>query len=230
MHKKIVEASLSFKEALAYCFTNKDDFSYFDNTAGVNLFDMCGGQDLFLQNIIDALFPVAIEDEGSQFYLSQLFVEWNEQDAQYELTDLATKLIRQVIARFAESYCTRLIYDETFEDEIEGRVRKVFNDFINIINNTYEKYETLYNILQSNKDTLMRKVEASSTVTNRFNDTPQEAGNFEDEDHTTEYNITRGNTGTDDDTPIARIDEIDRKMKHLILRWTNEFRYLFWEE
>lgn len=236
MNRAILEANYTFKEILSFIRTGFDDYTVYDNASKVELFNgnlganSLGGKVDFLLNIGDRVMHTAVEVESNQVYLSLLFAEWDETNAQFVLTDLAAKLMQTLIMRFADSYCARLIYSDDYEEELTLKAKHVASTIFTILQNTYEKYEVLYNAYQEKKDVLLDRLKVESNVINRYNDTPQGEGDFSDDEHTSDINITKGETATDNTTPIERIAEIDRKMKNLFIRWSNEFVYLFWEE
>ena len=66
-----------------------------------------------------------------------------------------------------------------------------------------------------------------SSSTQRFNDTPQNQGEFEDEAHNT--NVTKNESATDGGTLLSRLNEIEENLKRLYEDWSNEFRkFIFW--
>lgn len=230
MHNRIVESHFTFKEALSYAKSNFQDYTLYDNAIGSEILPTYLPNNRFVSDVLSDCLDLEYDIEDSALAPQMLFLEWSSTNEEWQLTDLAYKVLQRVISRFAESYCIKVLYNDDYEDELSIKVKKFINNLVNVFNNTYEKYEVLYNIYQDNKNTLMRQLSVVSNVVNKFNDTPQDSGNFEDEDHTTNINITNGSTSTDDGTPMTRIDEIDRKLKNLFLRWSNEFRTLFWEE
>ena len=76
------------------------------------------------------------------------------------------------------------------------------------------------------------QVKANTTAKTGYNDTPQneDSGGFEDATHRTSFTKVTSDTATDGATPIERIDEIDRKIKNIMLEWCQEFKDLFWSE
>ena len=114
--------------------------------------------------------------------------------------------------------------DWTFNEVQEFRTARdqfVVN-FYNIMEQTYERYATLLNFYAAKKSQLLDKVESLT----RFNDTPQDTGEFSDDEHTTHITSTKN----DYDTLMARIDEVDRKYRNLLKDWSSEFECLFIHE
>lgn len=116
--------------------------------------------------------------------------------------------------------------DETIADD---DAEKVFSDFIGPIiawlRSSDDKYSLLINNLEANKTKLLGAIK-SSTIS-RYNDTPQNQGNFDDDAHNT--NVTKNESETDGTTLLARLNEIEDNLKMLYDRWSNEFRdFIFW--
>ena len=88
-----------------------------------------------------------------------------------------------------------------------------------------EKYGLLIKNQEENKDKLLGQIKSQSTQ--RFNDTPQNQGEFEDETHNT--NVTKNESTTDVGTLLSRFNEIEDNLKRLYEDWSNEFRkFIFW--
>lgn len=97
-----------------------------------------------------------------------------------------------------------------------------FDKFMTILKMTYDRYALILKTYEDNKADLLNKVESLT----RFNDTPQDTGEFSDDEHTTHITSTKN----DFDTLMGRIDEIDRKYRNVLADWTREFESLFIHE
>lgn len=133
--------------------------------------------------------------------------------------------------RYCEWYCVRL--RGVFDSTIEAKGLKKFMLKVNLITEmTYDKYATRLDIFAAKKATLMGQVQAGTIAKTSYNDTPQEesSGGFEDATHRTTFTKVDSQSLTDGATAIERIDEIDRKIKNIMLEWCEEYRGLFWED
>ena len=106
---------------------------------------------------------------------------------------------------------------------------KVFANFVGPIIAWMLSSDTKFSLLianqEANKDKLLGQIKASTT--SRFNDTPQNGGNFSDDNHTT--TITTGESSTDGGTLLSRLNEIEDNLKRLYDDWSNEFRkFIIW--
>lgn len=129
------------------------------------------------------------------------------------------------VSFYHEGIVNKTYYDSLSSDEKQEILNGVFefvNKFTSIIRMTYDRYTKLLDIYTAERDNLLNKVEAIT----RFNDTPQDSGEFSDDPHTT--NIT--SVKNDYDTLMGRIDEIDRAYRNVMKDWAEEFSGLFIEE
>ena len=79
--------------------------------------------------------------------------------------------------------------------------------------------------LTANKSKLLDDVKSSSVA--RFNDTPQNSGDFSDDQHTS--NITTTTSSSNVGTMMQRLNEIEDNIKQLYIDWSNEFRkFIIW--
>ena len=76
-----------------------------------------------------------------------------------------------------------------------------------------EKYNLLIQNLNNNKTKLLDDVKSSSIA--RFNDTPQNSGDFSDDNHTS--NITTTTNSSNVGTMMQRLNEIEDNIKQLYL-------------
>ena len=116
--------------------------------------------------------------------------------------------------------------DDTIADDDSA---KVFANFVGPIiswmNASDKKFRLLIENQEANKDKLLQQIKSSSV--NRFNDTPQNQGQFEDNSHNT--NVTKTENATDGATLLARLNEIEDNLKRLYEDWSNEFRkFIIW--
>ena len=133
-----------------------------------------------------------------------------------------------------QNYIWPKFYDKaicyTDDDEIaDNESAKVFANFVGPIISWMNASDTKFSLLianqEANKDKLLQQIKSSSV--NRFNDTPQNQGQFEDDSHNT--NFTKTENATDGATLLARLNEIEDNLKRLYEDWSNEFRkFIIW--
>lgn len=178
-------------------------------------------------------------------------------------------LIELVLERYWNEYVFES--DERMEDGLEiekypdilKKTRLFISRFLNILVFTWKKYTTILSAYETNKNKLMDKLQKvidgeinntgyqthevtnSGEETRKDNDTPQDIGDFSDDDHTSF--ITHGETSSrglqtrrdglkmendvteswDDTSIIERIEKIEYKYQQTMKKWTDEFAVLF---
>lgn len=114
-------------------------------------------------------------------------------------------------------------------DESEDFVKKFTETKVGQIfvwwKSSMEKYSMLIQNLENNKAKLLDDVKSVST--SRFNDTPQNSGDFSDDQHTS--TVTKTENSSNVGTMMARLNEIEDNIKQLYIDWSNEFRkFIIW--
>ena len=166
------------------------------------------------QDLYDAMtdltsFSSAVLDAGEDDFVEEY----------QDLFDLICK-------RFKDHYCLSTNSDSLTEEDVGN----FYNKLCYVAIMTSPKYLEMIKYYDDLKNELLSPVSNETENISRFNDTPQNGGDFADDSYTT--NITQGTSKTkmDLDTPINRLEEINRKYRNLILDWSNEFNDLFIEE
>ena len=114
-------------------------------------------------------------------------------------------------------------------DEDEDFVKKFASTKVGQImswwQSSSEKYVLLIKNLTANKNKLLDDVKSSSVA--RFNDTPQNSGDFSDDQHTS--NTTTTTSSSNVGTMMQRLNEIEDNIKQLYIDWSDEFRkFIIW--
>ena len=147
------------------------------------------------------------------------------------LKDHLEDLFNLLYNRYYEWFCAgiRGLYDSS---DVLKELTKLLLKLNNITQMTYDKYATRLDIFAAKKASLMGQVQAGTIAKTSYNDTPQNenSGGFEDATHRTTFTKVDSQSLTDGATPIERIDEIDRKIKNIMLEWCEEYKQLFWED
>lgn len=111
---------------------------------------------------------------------------------------------------------------EPSQEKVEAFLDKAYYIYLA----TFKRYSKLLDLYASYENKLMDGLTDSSIV--RFNDTPQDQGDFADDQHTT--NITQSSSLRDVESVMDKLDGAARKYRDLMHEWTNEFMQLFGEE
>ena len=124
-------------------------------------------------------------------------------------------------------YQEAIIYVDSDEDEdfVEKFCRTKAGQIMSWWQSSIEKYSLLIQNLTANKAKLLDDVKSSSVA--RFNDTPQNSGDFSDDNHTS--NITTTTSSSNVGTMMQRLNEIEDNIKQLYIDWSDEFRkFIIW--
>ena len=124
-------------------------------------------------------------------------------------------------------YQEAIIYVDSDEDEdfVKKFARTKVGQIMAWWKSSMEKYSLLIQNLEANKNKLLDDVK--STSTSRFNDTPQNSGDFSDDQHTS--TVTKTENSSNVGTMMARLNEIEDNIKQLYIDWSNEFRkFIIW--
>ena len=144
--------------------------------------------------------------------------EWSK-DEYGALADL-------IVKRFLNEYC---FYTESEEFDME-KCLNWFGKLFYVIEMTSPRYLTLMKAYSDSQDNLLSPVETKTTGSNRFNDTPQDEGDFANDEHTTNISEMENTIQNDLDSKMGRIREIESNYSNLLLQWSNEFESLFTEK
>ncbi len=120
-----------------------------------------------------------------------------------------------------------IIYTDSDESEdfLEKFCRTKVGQILSWLKASSEKYVLLIKNLTANKKKLLDDVKSSSIA--RFNDTPQNSGDFSDDNHTS--NITKTESSSNVGTMMQRLNEIEDNIKQLYIDWSDEFRkFIIW--
>ena len=124
---------------------------------------------------------------------------------------------------FANGHLKDYVVRTENEDTVEQAYVDWMTDFVYILDLTYNKYKKLIELYQSEENNLMKQLESTGIV--KFNDTPQNTGNFEGDDYTT--NVSTTTSKTDSGTIISRLSEIRALYDDIYTAWSNEFKHFF---
>ena len=111
------------------------------------------------------------------------------------------------------------------EDFVEKFARTKVGEIMSWWISSIDKYSMLIQNLEANKSKLLDDVKSASI--SRFNDTPQNSGDFSDDNHTS--TVTKTENSSNVGTMMARLNEIEDNIKQLYIDWSNEFRkFIIW--
>ena len=129
-----------------------------------------------------------------------------------ETTESANCFKLYIWPRFYQEAIIYVDSDET-EDFVEKFCRTKVGNIMSWWNASSEKYVLLIQNLNNNKAKLLDDVKSSSVA--RFNDTPQNSGDFSDDNHTS--TITKTENSSNVGTMMSRLNEIEDNIKQLYI-------------
>ena len=119
------------------------------------------------------------------------------------------------------------------EDIEEADKYYFFRSLIVIMELTYDRYSTLLKSYSDSINELLEGLKSEGYNTSRFNDTPQgDETNFEyeDGDHVTNIRKDKNTIVTDNESRIARLNDLRSKYANVYKEWLKEFSGLFMSE
>ena len=154
--------------------------------------------------------------------------------------DLSASIIEQAIQDLMDVVYNRHVNDYYYEKIIEDNnpialvyyddVYPAMNKILNVIEMTSPKYIPLLSANKTASADLLQPMRSATTSTNRFNDTPQYNGNFNDDEHATNASQNVSETTADSGSLAQRLDELFKNYRSIILEWSNEFNMIFLKE
>ena len=136
------------------------------------------------------------------------------------------EVLDMVFSRYSKHYIYWCDHEELTEDDAYEIALKLAN----IIMNSYDRYAPLYKYYKDKEDNLMDMIKSETDSGIGYNDTPQNGGAFEDENHRTNYTESKSTVKIDGATPIERLKEIKDKLTSILFDWSEEFDKIFIEE
>ena len=145
---------------------------------------------------------------------------------------IVNSVMTLVYDRHAEDYVLRI--DSCFQDAdhvlTQADVRRVISKIVNILNLTLPKYLPLLKSYKSASVDPIAPIKSETIGQSRFNDTPQNAGVFGDEDHTTNISNSKSESSVDTGSLMERLSALYKDYKSIVLEWSNEFNRVFFKE
>ena len=131
-------------------------------------------------------------------------VSWNSSSSVWELKEGVDKVLNLIFNRFKFSYCVSIIESASKEEKI-FEAKKFLNNFLNILDMTSPYYLTLLNAYKSKENNLLDGLTTEANSLARFNDTPQNEGDFANDSHTSSTNEVEATTTADNKDVIEKL-------------------------
>lgn len=175
-------------------------------------------------------------------------VEWfsnmlSAADLKYNINGLNANITDATIKSIVNSLMT-IVYNRHFDEYMYSMDMEwdedlslttshfpyAMKDLINVLNLTAPKYIPLFRAFSDKSSDPIAKVESITTGSARYNDTPQDEGDFANDEHTTNITQTSSSQQVDAGSIMTRLAELYRDFKSIILEWSNEFDKIFLRE
>lgn len=141
--------------------------------------------------------------------------------------DYIEDLWELTFARFLERYALKT--SNLITTLTVPLVTPVVLKIVNIIVSTYPRYSVLLKAYTDKIANMMDKIESTALGATRFNDTPQDGGDFASDPYTTNITETTGTSETDGGSPMQRLKELQDGYQNVLTVWSNEFDKIFME-
>lgn len=151
---------------------------------------------------------------------------------QFKYPTLIEKLWQAIFSKYGEEDFTLSINHHLIAEELpklQKQIAKRFISMFNIMLETEEYYGKVIEIYESEKNNLMNKLNSSTNGISRFNDTPQDEGDFANDEHTSSLTQTEASTSNDVAYTMNKIKDIQESYKRIWEDWLREFQRLFIE-
>lgn len=129
------------------------------------------------------------------------------------------KYYRAAVPPYVLAFATSPTWREVYE--------QFFAKFSDRTLATFPKYSRLIKFYEAKEAELMNRLESATESLNKFNDTPQEEGDYSTDAHTTTATKATTKTATDYETPMKRLKEIRDNLEDLYNAWAEDYANLF---
>lgn len=149
-----------------------------------------------------------------------------------DIKAIVNSLMTNVYDRHAEDIIFSYISQDWDSDYTltQADVRKSISKVLAVLNLTLPKYIPMLKAFTSASSDPIAPAKSESSGETKFNDTPQNIGDYGDEDHTTNISNTKSESIVDTGSLMERLSSMFKDYKSIILEWSNEFNQCFVKE
>lgn len=166
--------------------------------------------------------------------LGDLSIQYRKYAVDSSFTDSDVKgIVNSVMTNVYDRHADDILFSVTSsvceEDYTltQADVRKAISKIVNVLNLTLPKYLVLLKQFKTSSGNPIAPITSSSSGETKFNDTPQNIGDWGDEDHTTNISSSRSETSVDTGSLMERLSALYKDWKSIVLEWSNEFNQCF---
>jgi hypothetical protein len=133
------------------------------------------------------------------------------------------KAFRSLEMRYGNRYASSIdSEDEGDSDALRFEFTRSLVNLINKADTSYREYKPILKAYEERENGLLAQISSTSTANSRFNDTPQNGGSWEDDNHTTNITQMTNTSASDGDTPVRRLEEVRRLWRSVFDEWVDE--------
>lgn len=151
-----------------------------------------------------------------------------------EKMDIFKQLMRMIYSMFYYSEIYRKPLEYPYYQDAEApdssERKEIFRTFVWMFNQTAPRYIPLLKQYDAHASDPIGKITSTSTGKTRFNDTPQDGGDFDDDEHTSHITQTEATTESDTGSVVERLDALYKNWREILKDWVNRFKGLFYGE
>lgn len=150
-----------------------------------------------------------------------------------DTNDVVNVLMNIVYDRHARDYIAwhgeEYDYSDPAHEEALMTIQAL-DKLINVINLTAPKYMVLLKQFKKYSADPAAPIKSETSGETKFNDTPQNIGEYGDDDHTTNISNSKSESKVDTGSIMERLSSMYKDFKSIILEWSNEFNKCFIKE
>lgn len=180
------------------------------------------------KNTSSTWFKTLLNDLDLVYYYNELDIGVGKITSA-ELEGFIQYLVDVVYERHHDDYLYYK-YGEYDEELVDDDIKRALDRILDVIDLTLPKYIPLIKECKANSANPVRKLESHSNGKTRFNDTPQDGGDFNDDNHATNVSQSESDSYVDSGSVVQRLDEMYKGWRSIILDWSNDFNQLFLKE
>ena len=192
---------------------------------------------VIIDNVSIPRYPHDVEMSSNWF--TSLINSKGLEVAIYNLNELfSNELINQIINelmdivynRHSQDFIAWIEESGNEENDNSNAMSQALEKLINIIDLTIPRYVPLFKQNEIYSFDPVAPISSKTTGKTRFNDTPQNNGSFNDDEHSSNESMSTSETEVDSGSIMSRLDELFKNFKSIMLDWSNEFNSLFLKE
>lgn len=138
----------------------------------------------------------------------------------YWTSGIGNDIFKNLWYRFKDCYCGA-------GQDIDEARKNFINSFFSIWNHYKDRYNLVLGLYKDNQNKLLDQLKNSSSTISRFNDTPQQGGDWKDDQYTTNITQSKIENLSDAGTVMSRISEIQESYENLLGEFVDKFTMLF---